>query len=332
MSTRTAIVGFLLTILTACIVVPIPTPEWGDEPITRDQFDALENGIGSLSEDGVVALLGAPQRRYADGRVLIYEWVRNQGLWLIGVGNTGDISAGESEHRLCLLFETDGALKAIEHIDSALFSADSQVSTLLDEWLGDAAAAGEAPGFGRSINSEGFALTPHTGTETGVMLFAESQPRPPCWNEFNNLETAGYRFYAHEQLRDDFYPWLEPPWIRNLDTIRSSPDLASHRERSSLRFIIVVASGRNPMAGELCDGRHPSAIGCYEVSYLEQHGRIAVLDLGRFGEDGAEWVRIPEFPTTRREVCRALMAYALDDVQMQVSSDETDGDPEQLIP
>ncbi len=323
MKARIPAISLLLVSLNACIVVPIPTPEWGgDEPITREQFDALENGVGSLTEDGAIELLGSPQHRYAEGRVLIYEWVRHQGLWIVGAGYTGDILAGESEHRLCLMFDPEGTLEASKHIDSALFAADAQVADLLDEWLGAAAAAGEAPGYAPRMNSEGFSLSPHKGGEIGVMLFAESEPRPTCWNQLNDLETEGYRFYTHEQLRDEFYPWLEPPWLGHLGTIASGAELDAPRDRSKLRFLIVVASGGKLMAGGLCDGQHPLAISCYEVSYRGQHGRIAILDLEQHDQaepDGAHWISIPVFPTNQGETCRALVVYAMADVQTRVN-------------
>ena len=127
-------------------MVPVPTPEWGDAPITSQQIDDIESGIGTINRSELVAKLGQPTRRYASDRVLVYEWVRSQGIWIVGAGNTGDLASGESQHRLCLLFFDTGVLADARHYDSYVApdlwgsgqsrsDADINVDGQVREWL-----------------------------------------------------------------------------------------------------------------------------------------------------------------------------------------------------
>ncbi len=117
-----------------CIVVPVPTPEWGDAPVTAQQIVDIESGIGTINRSELVAKLGQPTRRYASDRVLVYRWVRSQGLWIIGAVTDGDITSGESEHRLCLLFSDSGVLADARHFDSyvtpGIIASDSPLASV----------------------------------------------------------------------------------------------------------------------------------------------------------------------------------------------------------
>ena len=318
---------FLVFPLLACgCVIPIPTPEWGDEPITREQFDVIEQGAGRLTRDEVESMLGSPQQNYAEGRVVVYIWTRNQGVWIVGVpagfGGYGDVAAGESEHRLCLLFDENGILERSEHVDSALGMADSMVADILNDWLREASAAEAAPGYARPIEVERFEMAPRDGAEIGIMLYAESERQPSCWKELDSFDVAGYRLYTHGVLRDAFYPWFEPSWYDNLPTIAGSEGLAEARRASGLRFIIVVSNRNGRFAAELCSTNNPYRVSCYDIRYRDESGRIALLDLEGAelrppaGRSTVETLKIPEFPTSRRQACKALMVYAAADISM----------------
>ena len=334
MDPRTTVLFSLPLLLAAC-VIPIPTPEWGDEPISREQFETIENGTGVLSRDDIEALLGEPQQRYADGRVVVYAWTMSQGIWIVGVpagfGGYGNVGSGESEHRLCLLFDEAGLLEDTRHIDSALFMADSMTANLLEDWLGMAAAARAAPGYARPIDVDEFAMPPHDGPVVSIMLSAESERQPSCWKELEEFDVQGFRLFKHEELRDSFYPWLEPPWYDNLETLASADELDEARRTTGLRFIVVVSNQGNQFARHLCDARNPYAVSCYEIRYRDELGRVALLDLRQAadspsaGQPAIRISRIPVFPLNRRQACESLMAYAADDIAGLVSGTTSAG-------
>ena len=329
---RTAI-SFALPLLVVACVIPIPTPEWGDEPISREQFDAIEGGVGVLARGDVETMLGKPQLGYADGRVIVYSWTRRQGIWIAGVpagfGGYGGIAAGDSEHHLCLKFDDDGGLEDTEHIDSALFMAGSMLASLLDVWLGSAAAVQAAPGYARFIDVDNFVMASHDGSSVGIMLYAETERRPSCWNELHDVAVHGYRLYRHDELRDTFYPWLEPPWYDNVGPLATSEALEDARAASRLRFIVVASNKSNRFAGELCDSDNPYTVSCYEIRFRDERGRAAVLDLaanptppGRESPT-VETLKIPVFPMSRRQACKTLMVYAADDISRLVHASDS---------
>jgi len=179
--------------LSACIILPIPTPEWGEAPISEEQIEALSSGAGRLTGEEIAAELGHPQRHYANDRVLVYEWTRSQGLWIVGVATEGGVMAGESEHRLCLLFSDQGVLKEVRHIDSAIFQSDAKVRSLLDDWLGLIAGESENYGLANYIDVDRYSvsLPPELHNTVGLVALGR-QFWSPCEPELSALAGRGF--------------------------------------------------------------------------------------------------------------------------------------------
>jgi len=318
-----AAAAFVAVALTGCIVIPIPTPEWGDAPISEEQNEVLESGVGRMTRDEVIGLIGQPQRRYGDGSVIVYDWTMSQGIYFYGVANQGGVAAGESEHRLCFLFSEEGVLKSIEHIDSAIGGSESMVARQLEEWLGEIATDESIPDLAHDLDVDAVRLIQPKGKPEGtigVLLHSHAQADPSCIREFESIFDTPYRIYSHRELRNRFYPWLEPPWYGNLETLSNSPLVRQSRTDTDLRFAVVVADERSAFPDDLCKIEAPYTVSCYIVAFEDQSGKVALIDLQRSadGISGAirsnRMPRIPKFPTSRRAVCRTITAYVAHDI------------------
>ena len=323
-----------LAVVDGCIVVPVPTPEWGDAPISAEQHEALEEGIGTLSRRDIKSMLGSPQQSYLDGRVFVYEWAMKQGVWIVMAGSgyyaDGSAKAGTSEHRLCLRFDEDGTLIDTKHIDSALGLTSSNLAKLLDDWIGTSAAEGAAPGFSGVIDPDEFSMTPRPGDNIGIMIYTDGKRKPSCFDDLGKRRVKGYRLYSHDRLRDAFFPWLESPWYDRLPAIASGPALADARRESGLRFIVVVSSSDNPFSNRLCSLTAPYTLSCYSISYEDESGRVALIDLqadpDAVAARSARILRIPKFPTSRQQACHWLMVYPARDIERVLTRQEFSGD------
>lgn len=322
----TVLIAALLA-LGGCVILPIPTPEWGDAPFTDEQLEALEEGTGERHRDQVIAELGEPSKRYADDRVLIYEWSMKQGIWIYGVANAGGADVGESQHRICLLFDPSGILVEVRHIDSATSGAETKVRAVLDDWVGSIAGDSGASGYTRllDIDAPDRRNAAYPAVDAGILIVDGNGGSSECHPTLDKLTATGYPVYGRPELRDKLYPWLEDPWTSQLDEIASNPLLEDVRQDTGLRFIVVADIVSQFPVDEFCSPGSAYGIGCYEVELGWNKKFVAVLDLKkdqhglhRDDSNGARITFIPIFPMNERGACEVLITYALDDIGKQL--------------
>lgn len=326
---RYSILAAALLSIGACIVIPVPTPEWGDAPYTDEQLQVLEEGIGTLHRSDVLAEFGSHPSRYAADRVFVYSWIMKQGIWIVGVATAGDTLAGESHHRLCLRFDETGILIDVRHIDSALFGADSEMRAVLNEWVREVAIASPDSGYVPLIDPNVFERRDITtpSAPVGIMSVNGDGQNSPCHADLDRMISDGYRVFSVELLRDRFYPWLENPWTSNLDVVAGNPLLEKPRNEIGLRFIVVANSDIEFPRDEFCRPDSGIGISCYFVDAGTLRF-VAVLDLGQTIPEqdpnslpGDRILRIPVFLDDKDDACQILMTYALSDIEKRVEKE-----------
>jgi hypothetical protein len=313
--------------LSACIILPIPTPEWGDAPYSQERLAALENGVGTVSGDDIIAELGNPWRTFAGDRIFVYSWTIKQGIWIYGVANQGGVSAGESHHRLGLLFDESGVLAEVRHVDSALFDSDRRTRAVLDDWIEQITNGSSDLGYTERLDIEAFLQREQVepAATVGIMSINGNGQPSPCQNEFEQMLADGYEVYTLADLRDRFYPWLEQPWTSNLETLATSLLVDKQRRATGLRFIVVADSSSGFPEQDFCSPGSNYGISCYHVDSDQRLSFAAILDLDTKADPHTITASppeniplIPHFPNNEHEACRTLMAYALRDIESRV--------------
>lgn len=318
MLTNFALIAAMFTSTFGCIAVPIPTPEWGEEVIGPEQRNELRNGVGRLSNLDVERILGAPQREFASGRILVYEWFRSQGVWIVGVANTGDVVAGESQHRLVLRFSSKHILTEVVHIDSAMFGAEPRVRSQVEQWLADISREGTEKNLATVVDIERFrAPTPHSRYDPiGILIDLQDDPDEHCLARAREVFGRQYSVFSIDDLRSKFFPWFEPNWYSNIEEIATAPELEQSRQATNLRFIVIGASDGRVYPAFLCSKSSNYLIACAESEFGSHRIRFLALDLQEYRETdeitgySGRTIFIPSLPQKGKEDCRLQIAYA----------------------
>jgi hypothetical protein len=314
--------------LSGCVVIPIPTPEWGDPLLTAEQLESLEAGVDHMTRQEVINLAGQPVETFASDRILKYEWEMSQGVYLWAVAGTyiGDAGAesGTSHHVLLLQFSDQDVLQDIRHVDSAIGLPDRNVAAILEDWHVDFVSKASVVDVANYLDVDEFEVdrTDQDSMPVVGILIQDSLWRSTwttregrCSKELKRTVGTKYKVFVQEDLGRHFSQ-LEPPWYEHLDQL-TNRQLAPTESRADARFIVLAGS----IPQSLCRPDAPSTVSCYYAGYGESYGKVALLDTEVSLQDDRSHKRvsatrrIPNFSTSKNAACRDLMVYVTNDIE-----------------
>jgi outer membrane protein assembly factor BamE (lipoprotein component of BamABCDE complex) len=134
--------SFLLVVslLTGCLVLPIPTPEHGllSGSGEIEPAELTELKVGESRREQVLLMLGEPGLSLDDGRFLIYEWsvIRAYVLWAVGMyySGSGGIESVGKQYVFLVEFDANGVLKRMERQPVSMFES---FAASVDAWTPD---------------------------------------------------------------------------------------------------------------------------------------------------------------------------------------------------
>ena len=226
----------LASLMQGCVVIPHPPYlVQGRGEITRG--DSSKIVPGETTREEILLRFGEPSASLDEGKVFIYAWIMNAGIWAVGAGYSGD--AGEIRQKNLFLVEFDDNHFVKKHELNPGSSYMDTFGNRIDDWT-----AGEVSSF-RQTEGEHRAsqfplpLDPSTASNDELLAALPPIPLPDpsllIITDDRSLENPNHIGYLHiyEDPNREIVFSIEPTeWLKHT--------LSSYYEKSGIKQSTVT--------------------------------------------------------------------------------------------